>query len=515
MPLPPSSQQPWPPERWKPFQDDIERAADWYAGDPLQLDGREGELSTSRGRSARWGFWERDRRRSGQSRSPGNTAERRLHVPAAADIAATGADLLFGDTPTFTIPDAHGDHPSDDAKRTEARLHELIEADGWSSTLLEGAEIAGALGGVLLRPVVDPDIADHPILTVVHPDRVVLEFRHGKLWAATVWREFGGERGKVWRHLERHEPGRIEHGLYAGSADVLGERRHLSQHPQTEGFVTNDADPFGGGVIDLTQWGITTPLVRYVPNALPNRRHRTEPVGRPDTANCEALMQSLDETWTSWVRDIRLAKARLVVPDEFLDTGKRGQGAVFDQDREVFSPLQVDPAHHDKAGITMVQFAIRVQEHEETARALFEQIAQTAGYSAQSFGVIRERSARTATEVDADESLSLRTTRKKQGYWRRALTDVAEHMLLLDAGVFGRADVTPMRPTVEYPDAAEADMREVAATLNLINLARAASIETRVRMLNPRWTNTQVQAEVARIVEENSHRVEDPFGGQV
>lgn len=510
--LPESSNQPWPPVTWQPHAADIATADAWYSGNVAELDATSTAGTGGRNPIAR--AWRRD--------GGGDTALRdaatvkaatrtRIHVPAAADVAATGADLLFGETPTFEMAKAHGETIDPAAVLAEQRLTELIGLDGWTSKLIEGAEISGALGGVFLRPLVDLTLVDHPILTVVHPDQAVPEFRHGHLTAVTFWQQWNADKGKVWRHLERHERGSIEHALYVGTVDQLGVRKDLADREETAGLVTDVTAAYGGGYVDLAAENIDRLLARYVPNALPNRRHRRQPVGRSDTAGCEHLLDALDETWTSWVRDIRLAKARLIVPDEYLDRHGRGQGATFDPDQELFSPLTIDDKAKD--GITLVQFAIRVAEHEATARALFTQIVQTAGYSPQSFGMQGNGAQQTATEVDAREGRSEATTARKQEYWRRGLEHVAESMLMLDkAFCGGRAEA--MRPVVVFPDAAEADLSATAATLNLIAMARAASTETRVRILNPHWTEPQVQAEVGRIqAEDGGVPSDDPTGG--
>jgi hypothetical protein len=345
-------------------------------------------------------------------------SEQRIHATAAADVAATGADLLFGTAPSWSIAEAHGEQADATAEGCEARLLELATEDGWQSLLLEAAEIAGALSGVYLKPVADPSVVPYrPLLDIVHPDVAVPCFRHGRLVEVVYWSEWqANAKGKVWRHLERHSPGLIEHALYLGGRDTIGQRQHLALSDQTLELVTDDADPYGGGSVDLTQYGIDGLLSRYVPNALPNRRHRKDPVGRSDTQGCEGLMRALDTAWTSWLRDIRLAKARLLVPDEFIEKlGGRGTASYFDPDREIFTPLDIDGAAREKAGIELVQPAIRWEAHEKTCLALFTQIVQTAGYSPQSFGLPGDGGpAKTATEIDAREHRSESTTERKQ-----------------------------------------------------------------------------------------------------
>src|SRR5690606_24588166 len=176
MPLP-EGQTKWPPEQWQEvFQLYAEHAA-WYSGDPNQIASvHAGAVftPTPRGR-----FWAADVHE-----------ERRvmLHVPIAGDIAATSADLLFSETPTAKIPEAHEESAPAGAVATQERLNELIDVGGVHNRLLEAAETCAALGGVYLRPVWDREVAGHPILSVVQADVAIPEFRWGVLRAVTLWR---------------------------------------------------------------------------------------------------------------------------------------------------------------------------------------------------------------------------------------------------------------------------------------------------------------------------------------
>lgn len=493
---------PWPPKEWQPILRDIVEADAWWSGDEQRLAEFYGGAATQdatrrrRGVINRVKFWAR-------RLDDLNTDRQRLHIPAAADIAATSADLLFGEAPTLTIAEAHEVNADAAAKAAEDRLVELLEVDGVASALLEAAEVCAALGGVYLRPVWAPELAGHPLLTVVHPDQAVPEFRYGRLAAVTFWRVVRHDANVVWRHLERHEPGVILHGLYAGSPELLGSPISLDASPETRGLDETVRLPGGWATLGC----------RYVPNARPNRRHRRLPIGRADTQGVEALMDALDETWSAWMRDIRLAKHRIIVPGEFLDRNGRGGGASFDLDREVFSPLDMDPMSREKTGITLTSFAIRAEEHAATAAELWARIVQTAGYSPQSFGMHGTGAVdRTATEVRADETRSLRTTSRKQAYWRQAVEDMAELMLVIDRDVFG-SKVEPMRPRLDFPDGLPDNPREQAETVELLNRAQAVSTETKVRLAQPQLDEAEVQAEVARILAESGMTVTDPTGG--
>lgn len=495
MPLPADPKQPWPPKVWAPLQRDLDEASVWYAGDPEQLARFYTNTQSARPSDKRfsWG------RKHTEAEKP-----KMLHVPAAGDVAATSADLLFGESPALTIPEAHEAKSSPEAKAAEDRLATLADLNGFSARLLEGAEVCAAIGGVYLRPVWDQDFADHPILDIVHGDRGVPEFRWGRLTAVTFWRVVHTEASMVIRHLERHEPGVILHGLYVGTTDKLGTTVPLESHPSTAGLEEQQILPAGLLGLDC----------RYVPNVLPNRKHRGWPVGRADTAGAETLMDALDEAWTSWMRDIRLGKMRIIADREAFTSGGRGQGAWLDTDREVFTLLDMGPTSLEKGAhpITPVDFKLRVTEHMDTTNALYERIITTSGWSPQSFGLHIDGEAESGTALRIRQGKSLTTKARKQRYWQDYGADVAYNMLVIDREVFG-SRIEPMRPRLDFADGIVDDPKERAETVELLARARAASVETLVRMAQPDLDEAEVQSEVQRIRDDEGLNVPDPTGG--
>ena len=468
MALPVNPKQSWPPLREN--GGDLDTWAAWYSGDPQRLTA---DAQPQQNRTARLFFWKR--------RTPVGKPQSGLHMPLAGELASVSADLLFGDAFDLTVAD----------KAAAKRLDELRSETSLQNKLLEGAETCAALGGAYLRASWDKGLADEPFLTTMLPDHAVPEFRYGRLTAVTFWREVAGDaqKGVVLRHLERHERGVILHGLYRGEKDLLGHAIDLKASPDTEGL-----EP----VITLPDALAKRLAVAYVPNVLPDKRRPTSPQGRADVEGCESLLDALDETYTSWMRDIRLGKSRIVVPADALEPavfgGGRGAGKSFDADREVFTELEVDPQHMD---ITPVQFDLRTAEHAETALHLFERIVSEAGYSPQTFGLKIEGRAESGTALRLREARTFKTMARKQRYWAPALADACELLLILDGAIFGRA-VTAERPRVTWPEET-ATPQEVAQTLALLRTAEAASTETMVRMLHADWGDELVAAEVGRI----------------
>lgn len=426
-----------------------------------------------------------------------------LHSALPADLATLSADYCLGEMPRFVVPGLKRDEGGTvERTKLQDRIEKVINTAEVHAMLLEGAELQSALGGVFFRLVWDRDRLDAVQLDVVHADAAIPRFLFGQLHDVTFWSELPaeGDDGTVWRHLELHEAGAIEHALFEGTQDELGTRRPVQDHPSTEWLAT----VLNGDSQILT--GLDKRLTAtYIPNMLPNGKHRKSAhlsrLGKSDYAGITDLFEKVDTVWSSWMRDIRLAKARIIVPRAYLSSNGFGQGASFDADREVYEAIDaLTGPQGNPIGITPQQFAIRVDEHERTIKALTDKAMRSAGWSPGSLGG-SESGVRTATEVESDDQLSRRTRDKKLNYWRR-LSDFALTWMLLDSQLYG-GEVPQEAPDVKFPAEAQVDVEKLARTASALYAAQSASIETRVRLVNPDWDGETVNTEVERIKAEH------------
>ncbi|MGI5153606.1 hypothetical protein [Microbispora sp. CA-102843] len=494
MPLPSGGN--WPPKPLADIYAQYEVLDAWYRGDADQLttiyrSQADKTRPANRPSQYRGGLLGAAARFWWGQPTPEGERRTKLHVPIASDLATMSSDLLFSEPPTMTV-----ENPE-----TQKRIEELVE-EGLQATLLEGAEVGAALGGYYLRTVWDRDIAERPWLGTVHADAAVPEWRWGRLWAVTFWRIIEqDDKGKCLLHLERHEPGWIYNGLYRGNPGELGDQLPLTAHPETERLQP------------AIETGLKQATANYIPNMRPNRDWRRVPAGAPlgrsdFTGAVLGLMDAVDETWSSWMRDIRIGKGRLVVPKEYVQNLGPGQGGAFSLDREVYEAID-SALPGEGINITATQFAIRVQEHRDTQAELLSAILRATGYSAQSFGLSGDV-AITATEVAAKERRSLVTRGKKALYTAPELASSVETLLQLDNKLFG-SKIVPERPTIVFGDSVSPDLMQLAQTANLMRQAEAASDETLVRLLHQDWDETEIMAEVARIADQRPQPVPDPF----
>lgn len=505
MPLP-SSGAAWPPKALQPITPKLAEWDAWYSGDPGKLDtayrGQTRPVSFHRsqyrggvvGWAARW-FW-------GAPEAP-ERDRIRLHVPIAADICQASSDLLFADPPTVTA----------DTEQANERVQSYLD-DGMGDELAHTAEIVAALGGGYLRVSWDQDLLSHAFTTHVDADAAFPEFRWGRLSAVTFWWKWS-EGGIVFRQLERHETqggiGVVEHALYQGTGEDLGVRVPLTEHPRTAALaeVVNDESQ-----VSTSSPGLA---VHYVPNLMPNRLWRSDPLGvnlgRSDLDGIEPLMDALDRTYSSWMRDIELGKGRLIVPDYMLEVNGPGKGVSFDMDREVFTPLAAAPSADGQFNIQVAQFAIRVQEHKDTAQQLVEDILRSAGYSTQTFGE-SETGAATATETRSRDRRSALMRDRKIRAWKPAITRHVEKLLAVDRAILGGPE--PGAVTVKFGESTQETPMELAGTAEALSRAGAASTRTLVQLVHPDWDDAVVDEEAQRIlIETGAGPLTDPggFGG--
>lgn len=418
----------------------------------------------------------------------------RMHVPVAADIAAISANLLFSEEPSFTCYD---EQTEDNESKQQGRLDKLVEKNNIRGKLNEAAESCAALGDVYLKLNYRKDEIDYPVLSVIPADAAWPEYLLGVLkgihFFSVLKRDF--QTDSVTRVYELYEPGKITMAIFEGDSEQLGSDvgdAALKQY----GFEREIKPP----VDDM--------LAVHVPNMLPNRLYRDLRMGRSDYDELRDLMDSLDETYSSWMRDIRLGKARTIVPAEYLKRKPQemldglAQSASWEFDPDVETYVAIDMSNENGAvpGITQQQFQIRSAEYSATCTELLRNIVNIAGYAPQTFGLDIIGMAQSGTALHIREKKSYDTRGKKQTYWQSPLESIMTAMIHLDNALWPeKGSDADDRVKVKFADAAANDISTMSSSLQMLEAARSASIETRVQMLHPDWTMKQMAEEVKKL----------------
>lgn len=507
----------WPPHPFNIALKDMDTWAAWYSGDTDRLAdiyGTPGYRRRARyspdGNLAGNGdtyFWGR----------PNPQNAKRRHVPIAADLARASSDLLFSKPPVITL----GDQDKQNEPLME-RLSTMFGPDTFSAVLSEAGEHASVFGGVYFRPWWDSDIADHIVPHYVTAAAAIPEFRHNVLTAVTFWQELPQEPGSDYanrtvRHLERHEPGRIIHTVWAGDSSHLGEKIGIADIPETEWLAESLEDGVDNTEV-VQETGLDRLDVVYIANVRPNRGWANEPklanLGRSDFEGIESEFDALDETASGMITDVRNGKGRIFVEEQYLRDDGPGSGASFDEDQGVYVKLAtgLGSATSGGSGIDAVQLQIRWREYAQVYAEILAVILQNAGLSAQNFNDGRLTTGVTATEVDARNAVGEATRKKKINYWRAGLTEFVKIVMELDAIHFETGLHLTQPPVVRFPSQATQSDSELAQTIATKRSAGIISVAQAVQQVNPDWTSEEVDEELDRIAEDKVAETKLAFG---
>jgi len=426
----------------------------------------------------------------------------RVHVPLAADIVTTSSNLLFGEEPRF---DLKCDKVQDDIQKTrQNRLDEIIRETNFCSRLAEAAESAAALGDVYLKINWDKEGFDVPLVMVVQGDSALPEYRGGRLLCIHFFTvlKMDERTGKTWRLYERYEKGRITSEIYSGSEGDLGT-------PQSSAALKEL------NITPEVKCPIDELLAVHIANTRPNRMCRDSPRGRSDLEGLRGMLDALDETYSSWIRDIRLSKSRLIVPVDYLRRKPaemlEGNACKYEFDEDVETLVALDIDTDKTGGITSSQFAIRAQEHRETVVDLVRNIVSMAGYSPQTFGLDVDGNAQSGTALRIREKKSFATKDKKEKYWKSVLERFLTAIVHLDAQIYPEKGLDGCDcVSVTFADGTGNDLAVIAEALEKLRRAQAISIETAVKMLHPDWTDQQAIEETEWIKRENGLIADSP-----
>lgn len=453
----------------------------------------------------------------------------RIHAPVASNLATLSADVLLSEPAVFRLIDADGKSiesgKTGQAATVQDRLDRIMNTERTHRALAEAAELAAGLSAVALTAHWDRATSEEPWLEATPCDAVIPEFAGGRLAAATMYTTYPqtnalGAVNEVYVHIERHEPGVVIHGLARLSVDgkiqailpldTIAATQHIPSIPGSRpGALFGTVELPTGIDLITVQWWRNLPTRNY-------RKHGVlKAMGRADFEGVEIMLDAVDEVWSSWMRDIKIARARLIVPETFLDLQGPGLGGSFDDDREILTALQYTDLGPDQGKIEAHQFSIRAEEHAATLLALTREITQHAGYSLSSYGERADAGAITATEVSDRTTMTERTRDKKFLYLAAAVKPLTHALLELDrvhyrgAGIPKGAEIS-----IEIPELSQLDPEKEARTIQFLDSASAVSIDTKVRMQHPDWEESQISAEVARIREEKGIVLEIDAGDE-
>lgn len=538
MPLP-TENKPFPATEVAPIFDQIRSNRAWSFGGDQDIAGVYGGWNASRGddpnthynnstgsgffrrvwRSVTRPFWgATDSAVTGGGVPP--QAKTRMHSPIAGNLAALSSDLLYSEPPRIVVQRAGT--PLESKDELSQQLSQILDEQFEASMSEAGEWVAGLSSACLVAQWDATDGSRRPWVTVSPADSYVPEYLGSKLTAVTLFTTYhdvtaSGTTRATYTHIERHEPGSITHALYRSSRGDGGDIGALvpieDWIEQLQGITAIPGaltDPDGRTVILNT--GITR-ITAYPWINLPTRRYSLTPstrwAGRADIEGAEQVLDKIDMVWSAWMRDIVVGRARLIVPEQFLESAGPGGGPVFDEDSEILTPFAsaaLSPDGGISEAISAQQFAIRAADHAATLESLVLELLTHAGISPATYQGVQQGSTgnRTATEVTADRDSTNRTRKRKIRYHNRAVVPLVEALLELNRVHYqGESLGKDDEVVVTFPTIDQIAPQVLATVQQTLRAAQSASTRTLVMMQHPDWEPREIDEEVTRIYAEN------------
>ena len=482
----------FPPENWEFWYDKYFEYSAWYSGDSSYLaDFYSSQLyNPVDSNSIFWSRLELEERAMA------------CNMPAAGDIAAVSANLLFSEIPDIKF---------DEKSIAGDRINTFFEDNGIFNFFLESAEIAAALSGCFLKIEYDNRFSEFPIVSTIIPQNAFPTFIRGRLWEVLFWREVRSEKGgsiiyRLFENRSRSLDGKnllIQYKLYKGNDKSVGKEISIDSIEETRSLMLQDVElknVYGLGVV-------------YVPNMRPNRLLPGSNLGINDFNGSIPLMDSLDLSWTSLIRDIDNGLGRLFIDEELFqkeeDTilgDNKSNTRSFNMLERCFIKLNFSSSKYGSESykpIENVQFEMRIEEHLTACESIFKNIVSMCGYSPSTFGFNTDGRAESGTALRIRERKSFLTREKKSRYWQQCIKELILQMQTFDNAVRNSSLIEVLEDaTVELQDSIVTDYTELSNVIKNLDQARAISTKMKVMTLHPDWDISKIDEEVNNIIKE-------------
>jgi hypothetical protein len=418
--------------------------------------------------------------------------------PAAKIAARTLAAFLFGEDPAYR----HDDDP------VALAIEQLANVQDLSARLLEGAISELVQGEVYLRPAWDLTLTPWAIITAVPGRRVLPTFRHRMLVSAsvaTVWAPT--DRGSTyWRLLEEHTAGQIRYALHRGSADRLGRPIPLDDPDaptEASGLLTRAGEEarLAGDILVVPTPIEDAPLLTHVPLG----RDGEEVHGVSLFDGLESVAIALHRLYSQEQQDAEISRKRIAVDEQHIGRDRRGS-PIWDRGTDLFVLRETGGAvgADTSKPVHPIEFSDDLVSRDRIA-GRFRDFLTACGIAPATLESDGLGAAPSGTSRRLAQAMTVQTTAMVGRYWTSATRRVLEQALRISesngaegtAGLGGMLDRSAI--SVTLADGFVDDPAELARIVLDLDSAEAVSLETKIGMIHPGWTEQQIGEEADAI----------------
>lgn len=389
-------------------------------------------------------------------------------VPWPRELCRFSAALLFSTTPRIT------------SASDQKLLEKIEEVNDIGAFAVRGGVGVAREGRMGIRVIIDPSIdKTTPLLALVHEDNILWDIRHGAFYAGgTVIIKRQPDKGDkiVYRLFEQHTVGLVTNHLYKGTEGELGREVSLKS-------FTEFAD-----LLPEYETGLDRPTLVPWENI---------PGHESDLFGLGGVFDTINEA-----ESLLLGRARKAQPHTFVDRSLLDSTGKIDLEGYTItggSRLRM-PLGEGGQLINTVDPKLDLTEQISYTNHLAQLMVTVAGYAPLTWGIEGQTaSIQRAVSGYAMKLSQLRTLLNRSQKEHMALQGMGWSIATALAMADKSGVVAERRPSIQLGDGLPDDALDGAQEVAFLRQAVAASTETLVKIVNPTWSQAEVEEEVERI----------------
>ncbi len=394
---------------------------------------------------------------------------------------------------------------SDDEEIDEI-LNRLKDEAELEKKFCEGVYWESGIGDVAYRISYCPEVADHPIIDVIEPQHLEVNYRRGQIVSFVV-KEVSAE-DSAYELREIHFKDETGHVCIDYRFTIDG--KYVA--PNDDALMQECRAMFPR---DINTARVYLPLkdflIIFKKNDNSNQLYRGER-GVPDIQGLASIEDALTESISDLIDAIRKGGIKEFVSDELIPQDENGNDMRLNHFNKTIITTKGSSTPGDSAALwNVVQGEINWEAYTQTIRNLMSVAINKAGLSPTTLGLTGLESINSSSESqDAREKPSMRAREISLNGWRKTLTDLFNRYLQVSDYIKGE-DI------VDYTDLIDITFNEYSnPTVENITDILVKQVQggiksrlTAVKELNKGMSDEQAEEELLNILAENGTPVVD------
>ena len=388
-----------------------------------------------------------------------------------------------------------------DDKDLEKSLNRAKEIAELEKQFVAGAYWESGLGDFAYRIIADPEISEYPILDLIEPQHLEVNYRHGRIKSFVV--------KEVSTIDPSYELCEIHHKDAEGYAVIeyrfRVDGKYVPVNDDAQIKVCREKFP-----VDLKLESIRLPIkgftIVYKQNESNNMLYKGER-GVPDIQGLFPIEDALCETASDLIDAIRKAGVKEWVSDELLPEDEEGNKLQHDPFRKtIITTKGSSTPGESKKLIELTQGQVNWEAYTRTIQNLMSIGINKAGLSPTTLGITGLESINSSQESqDAREKPSLRKREICLNGWQKTLKEVFNLWLQVYDYMRGYeiVDYTDLI-NIQFNEYTNPSLESVTDVLVRQVSGGIKSKETAISELNDGWSDEQVQQELQKVMAERT-----------